>query len=74
MTQYITIQNLIDCRLASPKELVLAYRRYMEQGDGQCLPMPKSTHFLGGIDINSKDFLFYKCIKVGGTRVQYDTN
>lgn len=68
MTQYKTIQNLIQCRLASPKELILAYKRHMEQG-GKCLPMPKSTHFLGGTNINSKDFLFYKALKVGGTRV-----
>lgn len=68
MTQYITIQNLIDCRLATPYELVQAYKKHIKQG-GKCLPMPKSEHFLGGIDINSKDFLFYKCIKVGGTRV-----
>lgn len=66
MTQYITIQNLIDCRLASPKELILAYKRHIEQG-GKYLPIPKEP--LGGTDINSKDFLFYKCIKVGGTRV-----
>ena len=71
MTEYITIQNLIDCRLASPKELILAYKRHMEQG-GKCLPIPKET--LGGTNINSKDFLFYKCIKVGVKRVQYDTN
>lgn len=68
MTEYITLQNLIDCRLATTQELISAYRRHMDQG-GKCLPMPKSEHFLGGIDINSKDFLFYKCIKVGGTRV-----
>lgn len=68
MTQYITIQNLIDCRLATPYELVQAYKKHIKQG-GKCLPMPKSTHFLGGIDINSKDFLFYKCIKVGVKRV-----
>lgn len=66
MTEYITIQNLIDCRLASPKELILAYKRHIEQG-GRCIPIPKEP--LGGTDINSKDFLFYKCIKVGGTRV-----
>ena len=71
MTQYITIQNLIDCRLASPKELILAYKRHMGQG-GKCLPIPKET--LGGTNINSKDFLFYKCIKVGVKGVQYDTN
>ena len=66
MTQYITIQNLIDCRLATPYELVQAYKKHIKQG-GRCIPIPKET--LGGIDINSKDFLFYKCIKVGGTRV-----
>lgn len=66
MTQYKTIQNLIDCRLASPKELILAYTRHMGQG-GKCLPMPKEP--LGGTNINSKDFLFYKALKVGGTRV-----
>lgn len=64
MTQYKTIQNLIDSGLFSPEELISAYRRHIKQG-GQCLPMPKSEHFLGGIDINSKDFLFYKAIKVG---------
>lgn len=68
MTQYKTINNLIQCRLATPYELVQAYRRHMEQG-GQCLPMPKSTHFLGGTNINSKDFLFYKALKVGVKRV-----
>lgn len=67
MTQYITIQNLIDCRLATPYELVQAYKKHMDQGNGQCLPIPKEP--LGGTNINSKDFLFYKCIKVGGTRV-----
>ena len=66
MTQYKTIQNLINCRLASPKELILAYTRHMGQG-GKCLPMPKEP--LGGTNINSKDFLFYKALKVGGTRV-----
>ena len=66
MTQYKTIQNLIDCRLASPKELILAYTRHMGQG-GKCLPMPKEP--LGGTNINSKDFLFYKALKIGGTRV-----
>ena len=66
MTQYITIQNLIDCRLASPKELVLAYKRHIKQG-GRCIPMPKEP--LGGTNINSKDFLFYKAIKVGVKRV-----
>ena len=71
MTQYITIQNLIDCRLASPKELILAYTRHMGQG-GKCLPIPKEV--IGGTNINSKDFLFYKAIKVGVKRVQYDTN
>ena len=71
MTQYKTIQNLIDCRLASPKELILAYKRHMEQG-GQCLPLPKEP--LGGTNINSKDFLFYKALKVGGTRVYQNTN
>lgn len=71
MTKYITIQNLIDCRLASPKELVLAYKRHIKQG-GKCLPIPKES--LCGTDINSKDFLFYKAIKVGVKRVQYDTN
>ena len=71
MAQYKTIQNLIDCRLASPKELVLAYKRHIKQG-GKCLPIPKET--LGGTNINSKDFLFYKALKVGVKRVQYDTN
>ena len=66
MTQYKTIQNLIDCRLASPKELVLAYKRHIGQG-GKCLPMPKEV--IGGTNINSKDFLFYKALKVGVTRV-----
>lgn len=66
MTEYITLQNLIDCRLATTQELISAYRRHMGQG-GKCLPIPKET--LGGTNINSKDFLFYKCIKVGGTRV-----
>ena len=68
MTQYKTIQNLIEAGLFSSEELILAYRRHIKQG-GRCMPVPKSTHFLGGININSKDFLFYKCIKVGGTRV-----
>lgn len=64
MTQYKTIQNLIDCRLASTEELISAYRRHIKQG-GRCIPVPKSTHFLGGIDINSKDFLFYKAVRIG---------
>lgn len=68
MTQYKTIDNLIQCGLATTQELILAYKKHMEQG-GKCLPMPKSTHFLGGININSKDFLFYRALKVGGTRV-----
>lgn len=62
MTQYKTINNLIQCGLATPYELIQAYKRHMDQG-GQCLPIPKET--LGGTNINSKDFLFYKCIKVG---------
>lgn len=66
MTQYKTINNLIDCRLATPYELILAYKRHMEQG-GKCLPMPKEV--IGGTNINSKDFLFYRALKVGGTRV-----
>lgn len=64
MTQYKTIQNLIDCGLASHEELILAYRRHVKQG-GRCIPIPKSEHFLGGIDINSKDFLFYKAVRIG---------
>lgn len=71
MTQYITIQNLIDCRLATPYELVQAYKKHIKQG-GRCIPIPKEP--LGGTDLNSKDFLFYKAIKVGVKRVQYDTN
>lgn len=66
MTEYITIQNLIDCRLATTQELILAYKKHMDQG-GRCIPIPKEP--LGGTDINSKDFLFYKALKVGGTRV-----
>lgn len=68
MTIYKTMQNLINCGLASHEELILAYRRHIKQG-GRCMPMPKSVHFLGGVNINSLDFVFYKCIKVGGTRV-----
>lgn len=71
MTQYKTINNLIQCRLATTQELILAYKKHMDQG-GKCLPIPKET--LGGTNINSKDFLFYKAIKVGVKRVQYDTN
>lgn len=66
MTKYKTIQNLIDCRLATPYELVQAYKKHIKQG-GRCIPIPKEP--LGGTDINSKDFLFYKALKVGGTRV-----
>lgn len=66
MTEYITIQNLIQCGLATTQELILAYKKHMNQG-GKCLPIPKET--LGGTNINSKDFLFYKCIKVGVKRV-----
>ena len=66
MTQYKTIDNLIQCGLATTQELILAYKKHMNQG-GKCLPIPKEP--LGGTNINSKDFLFYKCIKVGGTRV-----
>lgn len=66
MAQYITIQNLIDCGLATTQELILAYKKHMDQG-GKCLPIPKET--LGGTNINSKDFLFYKCLKVGVKRV-----
>lgn len=68
MTQYKTIQNLIQCGLATTQELILAYTNYVDQG-GQCLPIPKSTNFLGGIDINSLDYLVYRAVKVGGTRV-----
>lgn len=71
MTEYITIQNLIQCGLATTQELILAYKKHMDQG-GKCLPIPKEP--LGGTNINSKDFLFYKAIKVGVKRVQYDTN
>lgn len=66
MNVYITLQNLIDCRLATPYELILAYTRHIGQG-GKYLPIPKEP--LGGTNINSKDFLFYKCIKVGVKRV-----
>ena len=66
MTQYKTIQNLIECGLATPYELISAYKRHMEQG-GRCIPIPKEP--LGGTNLNSKDFLFYKALKVGGTRV-----
>lgn len=66
MTEYITIQNLIDCRLATTQELILAYKKHMDQG-GRCIPIPKEP--LGGTDINSKDFLFYKALKVGVKRV-----
>lgn len=66
MTEYITIQNLIDCRLATTQELILAYKKHMDQG-GRCIPIPKET--LGGTNINSKDFLFYKALKVGVKRV-----
>lgn len=66
MNVYITLQNLIDCGLATPHELVQAYKKHIKQG-GRCIPIPKEP--LGGTNINSKDFLFYKCIKVGGTRV-----
>ena len=71
MAQYITIQNLIDCRLATTQELILAYKKHIKQG-GKCLPIPKEP--LGGTNLNGKDFLFYKAIKVGVKRVQYDTN
>lgn len=63
MTQYKTINNLIQCRLASLGELIWAYRRYMENG-GRCMPVPKSG-YIGGIDINSLDYLVYRAIKVG---------
>lgn len=71
MTQYITIQNLIQCGLATTQELILAYKKHMDQG-GKCLPIPKEV--IGGTNINSKDFLFYKALKVGVKSVQYDTN
>lgn len=66
MTIYKTMQNLMECRLASLGELISAYRRHMGQG-GRCLPIPKEP--LGGTNLNSMDFLFYKSIKVGGTLV-----
>ena len=66
MTQYKTIDNLIQCGLATTQELILAYRKHIKQG-GRCIPMPKEP--LGGTDLNSKDFLFYKAIKVGVKRV-----
>lgn len=66
MTEYKTINNLIDCRLATTQELLLAYTKHMDQG-GQCLPIPKEP--LGGTNLNSKDFLFYKALKVGVKRV-----
>lgn len=66
MTQYKTIDNLIQCGLATTQELILAYKRHIKQG-GKCLPIPKEP--LGGTNINSKDFLFYKALKVGVKRV-----
>ena len=61
---YTTIANLIKCGLATEEELVKAYAQ-----TGKGLPVPKDTIVQGDIkytstDINSKDFIFYKAIKL----------
>ena len=61
---YTTIANLIQCGLFTEEELVQAYAQ-----TGKGLPVPKDTIVQGDIkytstDINSKDFIFYKAIKL----------
>ena len=63
MNYYKTIQNLIDCGLATKEELVKAYAK-----TGKKLPVPKETFLQGDMkytstNINSKDFIFYKLVK-----------
>lgn len=60
---YKTIENLIQCGLATEKELVKAYAQTEKE-----LPVPKDTIVQGDMkytstDINSKDFIFYKLVK-----------
>ena len=63
MNFYKTIQNLIDCSLATKEELIKAYAK-----TGKELPVPKETFLQGDMkytstNINSKDFIFYKLVK-----------
>ena len=63
MKYYTTIQNLIDCGLATKEELVKAYAK-----TGKKLPVPKETFIQGDMkytscNINSADFLFYKAVQ-----------
>lgn len=63
MNYYKTIQNLIDCGLATKEELVKAYAK-----TGKELPVPKETFIQGDMkytstNINSADFLFYKAVQ-----------
>ena len=63
MNYYKTIQNLIDCGLATKEELIKAYAK-----TGKELPVPKETFIQGDMkytstNINSADFLFYKAVQ-----------
>ena len=63
MKYYTTIQNLIDCKLATKEELVKAYAK-----TGKELPVPKEYWYHEGkkytsCNINSADFLFYKAVQ-----------
>ena len=63
MNFYKTIQNLIDCGLATKEELIKAYAK-----TGKKLPVPKETFIQGDMkytstNINSADFLFYKAVQ-----------
>ena len=63
MNYYKTIQNLIDCGLATKEELVKAYAK-----TGKELPVPKETFIQDDMkytscNINSADFLFYKAVQ-----------
>ena len=63
MNFYKTIQNLLDCGLATKEELVKAYAK-----TGKELPVPKETFIQGDMkytstNINSADFLFYKAVQ-----------
>ena len=63
MNFYKTIQNLLDCKLATKEELIKAYAK-----TGKGLPVPKDTILQGDMkytstNINSKDFIFYKLVK-----------
>lgn len=62
--KYTTIGNLIQCGLFTEEELIKAYVQ-----TGKELPEPKDTNVYGDMkytsrNINSKDYIFYKAIKL----------